>query len=141
MRVCTALTVYAWKKDLGTGVMMLAVMTIWFRQAFHLSPGLTKVISLAVQPSWSKRLLVYLIDLLYHNEPIIMNGEAVGYLTSGMYGHSLNAAIGMGYVNAPELTAEKISTAEFAIEVAGERFSAQASLKSLFDPEGSRMKC
>jgi len=92
-----------------------------------------------------RRLVQFKLDdpepLLYHNEPIIMNGEAVGYLTSGMYGHSLNAAIGMGYVNAPELTAEKISTAEFAIEVAGERFSAQASLKSLFDPEGSRMKC
>ena len=36
--------------------------------------------------------------LLYHNEPILRDGEIVGYLSSGAYGHHLGAAIGMGYV-------------------------------------------
>ncbi|MEM7057423.1 MAG: FAD-dependent oxidoreductase [Pseudomonadota bacterium] len=36
--------------------------------------------------------------LLYHNEPILRDGEMVSYLTSGNYGHHLGAAIGMGYV-------------------------------------------
>ncbi|MEM9637967.1 MAG: FAD-dependent oxidoreductase, partial [Pseudomonadota bacterium] len=31
--------------------------------------------------------------LLYHNEPIMRNGEIVGYLASGAYGHSLGAAM------------------------------------------------
>ncbi len=39
--------------------------------------------------------------LLYHNEPILRDGEIVGYLSSGSYGHHLGgAAMGMGYVPA-----------------------------------------
>jgi len=78
--------------------------------------------------------------LLYHNEPIVMDGHIVGYLTSGMYGHSVGAAIGMGYVVAPGLSADRIEEASFEIEVARERFSTQASLRGLYDPSGSRMK-
>ncbi len=69
--------------------------------------------------------------LLYHNEPIIMNGDVVGYLSSGMYGHSLGAAIGMGYVNSPGLSADALAQASFEIEVATERFAARASLRGL----------
>ena len=36
--------------------------------------------------------------LLYHNEPIVRDGEIVGYLSSGAYGHHLGAAVGLGYV-------------------------------------------
>ncbi|MFT7564538.1 MAG: glycine cleavage system aminomethyltransferase T, partial [Bacteroidia bacterium] len=91
-----------------------------------------------------RRLVQFRLDnpepLLYHNEPIVMDGRIVGYLTSGMYGHSVGAAIGMGYVNAQGLTAETIDAANFEIEIAKERFSAQASLRALYDPASSRMK-
>ncbi len=42
---------------------------------------------------------------------------------------SVGAAIGMGFVAVPELTADRIAEASFEIEVAKERFSAQASLR------------
>jgi 4-methylaminobutanoate oxidase (formaldehyde-forming) len=91
-----------------------------------------------------RRLVQFKLDdpepLLYHNEPIIMDDRIVGYLTSGMYGHSVGSAIGMGYVEAPGLTAECIGAATFEIEIAKERFSAQASLKAFYDPSSSRMK-
>ena len=91
-----------------------------------------------------RRLVQFKLDdpepLLYHNEPIIMDNHIVGYLTSGMYGHRVGAAIGMGYVEAPGLTADRINEAAFEIEVAKERFSAQASLKGFYDPASSRMK-
>jgi len=91
-----------------------------------------------------RRLVQFKLDdpgpLLYHNEPIVMNDEVVGYLSSGMYGHSLGAACGMGYVNVPGLTAGQISKAAFEIEIACERFSARASLRALYDPSGSRMR-
>jgi 4-methylaminobutanoate oxidase (formaldehyde-forming) len=91
-----------------------------------------------------RRLVQFKMDdpepLLYHNEPIIMDGQIVGYLTSGMYGHSLGAAIGMGYVVAPGLSVDRIREADFEIEVARERFSAQASLRALYDPSGHRMR-
>jgi len=91
-----------------------------------------------------RRLIQFKLDdpepLLYHNEPIIMDGQIVGYLSSGMYGHSLGAAIGMGYVNAAGLNADRIKDASFEIEIARQRFSAQASLRALYDPSASRMK-
>jgi len=91
-----------------------------------------------------RRLVQFKLDdpepLLYHNEPIVMDGKIVGYLSSGMYGHTLGAAIGMGYVNAPDLNAARISDASFEIEVAKERFSAQASLRPFYDPSASRMR-
>jgi 4-methylaminobutanoate oxidase (formaldehyde-forming) len=57
-----------------------------------------------------------------------------------MYGHSVGAAIGMGYVAMPNLTQDRISEANFEIEIAKQRFSAQASLRALYDPSSSRMK-
>jgi len=91
-----------------------------------------------------RRLLQFKLDdpepLLYHNEPIVMDGRTVGYLSSGMYGHSLGAAIGMGFVEAPGLNADRIREATFEIEVAKDRFSAQASLRALYDPSSSRMR-
>ncbi len=91
-----------------------------------------------------RRLLQFKLDdpepLLYHNEPIVMDGRTVGYLSSGMYGHSVGAAIGMGFVVAPALSAERIKEAAFEIEVAKQRFTAQASLRALYDPSASRMK-
>jgi len=91
-----------------------------------------------------RRLLQFLLEdpepMLYHNEPVIMNGEAVGYLTSGMYAHSLGGAIGMGFVNQPDLTADIIANATFEIEIARHSFPARASLKAFYDPTGERMK-
>ncbi|SVB97895.1 uncharacterized protein METZ01_LOCUS250749, partial [marine metagenome] len=91
-----------------------------------------------------RRLVQFLLQdsgpLLYHNEAIIMDGEAVGYLTSAMYAHSLGAAMGMGYVNRPELQAADLAAADFQIEVAGVRYPATASLKALYDPAGARMR-
>ena len=91
-----------------------------------------------------RRLVQFKLDdpepLLYHNEPIIMNGAHAGYLTSGMYGHTLGSAIGMGYVTATNLNKDAIAAATFEIEVAQERFSAQASLQGFYDPKGERMK-
>jgi len=50
------------------------------------------------------------------------------------------AAIGMGFVAVPGLSADRIEGAAFEIEIAKERFSAQASLKGFYDPSSSRMK-
>jgi 4-methylaminobutanoate oxidase (formaldehyde-forming) len=92
----------------------------------------------------ARRLVQFKLDdpepLLYYNEPIVMDGRIVGYLTSGMYGHALGAAIGMGFVETAGLSAARIKEATFEIEVARERFSAQASLKPFYDPSSSRMK-
>lgn len=92
-----------------------------------------------------KRMLCFLLEkpepLLFHNEPILMDGKAVGYLTSGNYAHHLGAAIGMGYVNADEaVTAEFVASGKFAIQVNGRAEPAKASLKAFYDPTSERMR-
>ena len=79
--------------------------------------------------------------LLYHNEPIWRDGKQVGYLTSGMYGHTVGSALGMGYVNNPDgVTADFIKSGSYEIEVAGVRHKATASLSSFYDPKSERVK-
>ena len=78
--------------------------------------------------------------LLYHNEPIIRDGEIVGFLSSGNYGHHLGAAIGLGYVPCLGETSSDILASHYEIDVAGIRVQAEASLKSMYDPTGERTK-
>ena len=80
--------------------------------------------------------------LLYHNEPIWCNGELVGSITSGMFGHTVNASLGMGYVTNKNGLADKnfVTDAQYEIEVAGDRISATASLDPFYDPKSLRVK-
>ena len=80
--------------------------------------------------------------LLYHNEPILRDGDVVGYLTSGGYGHHLGAAIGMGYVPCAqpgEAPADMLAST-YEIDVMGTRVKAEAQLKPFYDPKGERAK-
>ncbi len=93
----------------------------------------------------SRRLMQFQLKesepLLYHNEPIVRNGEIVGYLSSGNYGHHLGAAIGLGYVPCePGSKAAEMLAADYEIEVFGTRVPAQASLKPLYDPKSERTR-
>jgi len=81
--------------------------------------------------------------LLYHNEPIWRSGHIVGYLTSGMFGHTLGRAIGLGYVSDPDgglVTPDFVMAGSYELEVACERYPATASLKPLYDPKNERVR-
>jgi glycine cleavage system aminomethyltransferase T/glycine/D-amino acid oxidase-like deaminating enzyme len=78
--------------------------------------------------------------LLYHNEPIMRDGQIVGHLSSGAYGHHLGAAIGMGYVPCEGETAADVLKSSFEIDIAGSRVKADASLKPMYDPSAERVK-
>ena len=79
--------------------------------------------------------------MVYHNEPILMDGVAVGYLTSGNYGHTLGGAIGLGYVSADQpITADFLASKRFAIQVNGRAVPAKASLQGFYDPKSTRMR-
>ncbi|MCE3250236.1 MAG: dependent oxidoreductase, partial [Geminicoccaceae bacterium] len=52
--------------------------------------------------------------LLHHDEPIVLEGRRSGLLTSGSYGHTLGAALGMGYVRHPDgVTLDLLRSARF----------------------------
>ena len=93
----------------------------------------------------NRRLVQFLLDdpepLLYHEEPIYRDGQFVGRTTSAMYGYTLGGSVALGYVSCDEgVTVQYIDSGSFEIEVAGELFSARASLRPMYDPSSSRPK-
>jgi len=93
----------------------------------------------------ARRLVQFRLDnqskLLYHEEPIWLNGEIRGSITSGMYGHRLEGSFGMGYVDHPDgVTKEWLDSAEVEIEVAWEKVGATASLIPFYDPKNLRSR-
>ncbi len=92
-----------------------------------------------------KRLVQFALEepakLLYHEEPIYRDGALVGSITSGMYGHRLEASLGMGYVHDEEgVTPAFLESGRFEIEVAWERVPARAQLRPFYDPDMARIR-
>ena len=80
--------------------------------------------------------------LIYHNEPIWRGEEIVGHITSAAYGHTLGGAVGLGYVTAePGEPADSVLGDAYEVEVACERFSADVSLRPLYDPDNAKIRC
>jgi dimethylglycine dehydrogenase len=69
-------------------------------------------------------------------EPIWLNGDVVGFCTSGGYSHHLGKSMAMGFVPADQ--AKDGLVAE--IEILGERRKATVHMAPLFDADGSRMR-
>ncbi|HEX4153825.1 MAG TPA: FAD-dependent oxidoreductase [Steroidobacteraceae bacterium] len=96
----------------------------------------------------AKRLLQFQLKspqpLLYHNEPVWRGDALVGYIRSGMYAHTLGAAVGLGYVSEPgggfTRPDSPVDADAYEIEVAGVRHAAIASLRPLYDPKNLRIK-
>ena len=92
-----------------------------------------------------KRLVQFVLKdpepMFYHHEPIMRSGQCIGYLTSGNFGHTLGASVGLGYVKSPEpVTAGWLAAQAWQIDVGGELFDASASLRAAYDPDGLDMR-
>jgi heterotetrameric sarcosine oxidase gamma subunit len=79
--------------------------------------------------------------LLFHAEVIFRNGQPVGYVRAGSYGHTLGGAVGLFMIEAGEpIDTPYIETASWEVEIAGKRYPARVSLKPLYDPEMRKIK-
>ena len=92
-----------------------------------------------------KRLLQFLLGdpepLLFGHEPVLRDGEPVGYLTSGNYGHTLGGGVGLGYARDDGgVSREWVESGAWEVVVEGERIPAKASLGALYDPKGERAR-
>lgn len=104
--------------------------------------------ALAVQKSampLKKRLVSFRLKdprpVLFHEEPIRCDGEIVGYISSGVKSFTLGTSIGLGYVNHPSgVTKDLLERCRWQVEIAGELYEADASLRAFFDPDGERAK-
>jgi 4-methylaminobutanoate oxidase (formaldehyde-forming) len=81
-----------------------------------------------------RRLAVFVLEdpepVLWGGEPIHRNGISVGHTTSGAYGHTLGAAVAMGYVNDPNgVSGEFVTSGSYEINIAGRLCPARAWLR------------
>ena len=79
--------------------------------------------------------------LLHGNEIIYRDGDAVGHLQVGAYGHTLGGAVGIGFVESEKpLTTDEVRDCNWEIDIAGQKTSAKASLRPMLDPDMARIK-
>ncbi|MEO5620560.1 MAG: glycine cleavage T C-terminal barrel domain-containing protein, partial [Cypionkella sp.] len=78
--------------------------------------------------------------VLLGRETIFRDGERVGWLASGGFGHSVDRAIGYGFVRKAGVDAAFLTSGSYELEVAAERIPAQLHLGALYDPEGLRIR-
>jgi 4-methylaminobutanoate oxidase (formaldehyde-forming) len=81
-----------------------------------------------------KRLLIFTLDdpaaFPWGGEPIVMNGNNVGELTSAGYSRLHGRAVAMGYARSDRaLTDEMLLAAQYEIDIAGELFAATPHVK------------
>ena len=96
----------------------------------------------------SKRLVQFRLEdpdrLLYHDEPILRNGQIVGRVSSGMWSYVEGRCLAMGYVNTGDpvtgVDPAWLDEGEWAIEVATDVIPATPSLRSFYDPRNERVK-
>jgi dimethylglycine dehydrogenase len=69
-------------------------------------------------------------------ESIMHDGAAIGYVTSGAYGHCIDRSLAAGYVPA----ALARDGARFQIDIFGELRTATVRLEPLYDPQGLRLR-
>jgi len=93
---------------------------------------------LTVKPK--RKLVTFVVDTDNSDaagyEPIWSDGELVGFVTSGGYGHRVEASIAMGYVDQDAIDA----AGEFEISVLGERRPARLMTAALYDPGNTKSR-
>jgi glycine cleavage system T protein len=70
------------------------------------------------------------------SEPVRIDGETVGRVTSGGYGYTVERSIAYAYV--PAINAEPGQTIE--VEIFGEWIAGEVAAEPLYDPSGSRIR-
>jgi sarcosine dehydrogenase len=79
--------------------------------------------------------------VLLGRETIYRDGERMGWLSSGGYGHTVGQSIGMGYVRHPGgVTEDFVLSGSYELEVASERVPARVTFSPLHDPKGLKVK-
>ncbi len=78
---------------------------------------------------------------LFHAEVVYRDGQAVGYIRSASYGHTLGGAVGLAMISGDvPITGQWIDEGDWTVDIAGTRYSARASSRPLYDPAMQRIK-
>jgi dimethylglycine dehydrogenase len=70
------------------------------------------------------------------DEAVLLDGAAIGYVSSGGYAHHLGCSMAMGYLPA----AQAVSGQEVQVDILGEMYAARVQTGPLYDASGARMR-
>ncbi len=135
----------AWGADIGPDHTPVEAGLLW---ACKMNSGVDFKGRAALEAQLSggvkKRLAGFTVDdpsvILLGRETIYRNGERVGWLSSGGFGHTINKPIGYGYVRREGVDEVFMTSGSYELEVASERVTAKLHLGPLYDPTGARIK-
>ena len=87
-----------------------------------------------------KRFVAMLVDCdlgpAHTGDPIYREGELIGTVTSGGYGHRVRRNIAMGFVE----SAQAAPGTALEIGILGTRYAAEVTQAPIYDPENLRMR-
>ncbi|MDZ4094426.1 MAG: FAD-dependent oxidoreductase [Paracoccaceae bacterium] len=136
----------AWGADIGPDHTPVEAGLAW---ACKMKSGLAFLGCDAVAAQLSggvkKRLAGFSVDdpsvILLGRETILRDGQRVGWLSSGGFGHSINKPVGYGYVrNTAGVGDDFLTTGTYELEVAATRVPCTLHLEPLYDPRNLRVK-
>jgi glycine cleavage system aminomethyltransferase T/glycine/D-amino acid oxidase-like deaminating enzyme len=81
--------------------------------------------------------------MLWGGELLLRDGEPAGLLTSGAYGATVGAPVGLAYLRDPAggvVTADFARSGSYAVNVGGKLLAATVQLRPPYDPAGSRIR-
>jgi len=73
---------------------------------------------------------------IWGDEAVFLDGEAVGYVTSGGFGPASAQHIALGYLNCDAYH----PGGDYAVEILGHKRPAELLSEPLYDPSGSKMR-
>ncbi|MGO1119975.1 GcvT family protein [Rhodovibrionaceae bacterium A322] len=76
------------------------------------------------------------------HEPVYLDDRIIGQTTSAAFGYRIGKPVALAYLSGDVLTGmgDKNGTLAVEVDIAGQRFSAQAQQQPAYDPKGQRMK-
>ena len=101
----------------------------------------------AAFPSTQRLVQIRLTDpdpLLFHAEPVLRAGVVVGYVRAASYGWTLGASVGLAFVTSEnqdeKVTKDWLDAGAWEVDIAGERYAAEVSLRPMYDPTSARVR-
>ncbi len=136
----------AWGADIGPDHTPVEAGLIW---ACKMKSGLPfrgrAALVDQVQNGVKKRFAGFTVDdpsvVLLGRETILRDGERVGWLSSGGYGHTVGKPIGYGLIRSAQGVSEAfILSGTYELDVASERIPAKVHLTPLYDPQNRAIR-
>jgi len=81
---------------------------------------------------------------MYHGEVIYRNGQRVGDVRAGSYGHTLGGAVGLAMITTQEegvvVNKQYLTEGKWEVEIAGQFYPIKLSLNPLYDAANKKIK-